>query len=134
MTHTFDAQSYTNLLIRYQPKPIATEAENEAAIALAQNLEHLAQRTPEEDLFLELLITLIEKFEREHYPILSESGESIMQHLMEARELEEVDLVPILGTKAAVTKILTHQRQIRWDEALMLADFFHVDASLFLET
>jgi HTH-type transcriptional regulator/antitoxin HigA len=37
---TFDAKSYTDLLVRYQPKPIATEAENEAAIALACELEH----------------------------------------------------------------------------------------------
>jgi len=57
---TFDAKSYTNLLVRYQPKPLATEAENEAAIALACELEHRPMRTLEEDIFLELLITLIE--------------------------------------------------------------------------
>lgn len=31
MIRTFDAKSYTDLLVRYQPKPIANEAENEAA-------------------------------------------------------------------------------------------------------
>lgn len=72
MTHTFDAQSYTDLLIRYQPKPIVTESENDRAIALAQELEHRSLRTPEEEVFLELLITLIEKFEAENYPILLE--------------------------------------------------------------
>jgi HTH-type transcriptional regulator / antitoxin HigA len=132
MTHTFDAQSYTNLLVRYQPKPIATEAENETAIALAQELEH-RQRTPEEDLFLELLVTLIEKFEQEHEPIPRGSGGSMIQHLMEVRDLDENDLVPILGTPAAVIEILGQERQIQQDEARKLASFFHVDASLFLE-
>lgn len=56
MTSTFDSKSYIDLLVRYQPKPITTEAENEAAIALAQNLEHRSNRTPEEDAFLELLL------------------------------------------------------------------------------
>ena len=58
---TFDTKSYTDLLVRYQPKPIAAKAENEAAIALACELEHRPMRTLEEDIFLELLITLIEK-------------------------------------------------------------------------
>jgi len=99
MTHTFDAQSYTNLLVRYQPKPISTQAENEAAIALAQKLEHRLDRTPEEDLFLELLLTLIEKFEQEHHPLPDVSKSSVVQHLMEARDLDMADLLPILGTK-----------------------------------
>jgi HTH-type transcriptional regulator / antitoxin HigA len=133
MTHTFDAQSYANLLVRYQPKPIATETENEAAIALAQELEHRDDRTSEEDLFLELLVTLIEKFEQEHTSIPKGSGSSMIEHLMEARELDTADLVPILGTQAAVTEILGSKRQIQRDEARKLADFFHVDASLFLE-
>ena len=48
------------------PKIIETE-ENEAAIALAEELEH-RDRTLEEDAFLKLLVTLIYKFEQEHYP------------------------------------------------------------------
>jgi hypothetical protein len=35
MIRTFDPKYYTDLLVRYQPKPIANEAENDAAIALA---------------------------------------------------------------------------------------------------
>jgi HTH-type transcriptional regulator / antitoxin HigA len=134
MTHTFDAKSYTDLLVRYQPKPIATEAENDAAIAIAQDLEHRSQRTPEEDLFLELLVTLIEKFEVDNYPIPKASGISMVQHLLEARGLSQADLISILGTKAAVTEIINGQRKIELHEARKLANFFHVDASLFLET
>lgn len=134
MTRTFDAKSYTDLLVRYQPKLIETEAENDAAIALAQDLEHRATRTPEEDVFLELLITLIEKFETENYPIPVGNPSLILRHLMEARELEIFDLVSILGTETEVSEILTDQRVIKVDEARKLAEFFHVDASLFLES
>ncbi|MEG4343908.1 transcriptional regulator [Microcoleus sp. A003_D6] len=62
MIRTFDAKSYTDLLVRYQPKPIANEAENEAASAVACELEHRPVRSLESELFLEVLITLIEKF------------------------------------------------------------------------
>ena len=44
---------------------IETEAENDHAILLASELEHKAQRTVEENAILDLLLTLIEKFEEE---------------------------------------------------------------------
>jgi len=107
---TFDAKSYTDLLVRYQPKPIATEAENEAAIALACELEHRPMRRLEEDIFLELLITLIEKFEAENYPMTAGDSASMLRHLMDARNLDKSDLIPILGTETEVEKILVSQR------------------------
>jgi HTH-type transcriptional regulator/antitoxin HigA len=132
MTHTFDAQSYIELLVRYQPKPIATEAENDSAITLAQELEHRPMRSLEENTFLELLITLIEKFEAEHYSIPTGTTGSTLQHLMDARDIEEADLIPVLGTQEQVAEILTAQRAIELDEARKLAEFFRVDLDLFL--
>lgn len=132
MTRTFDAQSYIELLVRHQPKPIATEAENDSAIALAQELEHRPMRSIEEDTFLELLITLIEKFETEHYPILAGNTSSMLRHLMDARDLEEADLIPVLGTQAKIAEILADMRAIELDEARKLAEFFRVNLDLFL--
>jgi len=134
MTRTFDAKSYTELLVRYQPKPIATEAENERAIALAQELEHRSPRTVEEEVFLELLLVLIEKFEAENYPISPVNSSSMVRHLMEARDLEESDLIPILGSTTAVSEILMNKRPIKHDEARKLAEFFRVEMDLFLES
>ncbi|MCU0571334.1 MAG: hypothetical protein MUF49_32805 [Oculatellaceae cyanobacterium Prado106] len=101
------------------------------ADSLAEDLEHRVQRTPEEDLFLELLLTLIEKFEEQHDPIPQSSGNAMVQHLLESRELNEADLIPILGTPTAVQEILSRQRSIQQNEASKLANFFHVDVSLF---
>ena len=132
MTHTFDSQSYTDLLVRYQPKPIATAAENDRAIALAQELERRPMRSLAEETFLELLMTLIEKFEAEHYPIPIGTPGSMLRHLMDARDLEPSDLIPILGTQEKVAEILTDERAIELDEARKLAKFFRVDLDLLL--
>jgi len=132
MTRTFDTQSYVELLVRYQPKPIATEAENDSAIALAQELEHRPLRSLEEETFLELLITLIEKFEAEHCPIPSGTPGSMVRHLMDARDLAAVDLIPVLGTQEKVTAILNDERPIQPDEARKLASFFQVNWDLLL--
>jgi HTH-type transcriptional regulator / antitoxin HigA len=132
MIRTFDAKSYTDLLVQYQPKPIANEAENDAAIALACELEHRPVRSPEEDLFLELLITLIEKFEAENYPTPPGNSASMLQHLMDARNLDKSDLIPVVGTETKVEEIIVNRRAIKIDEARKIADFFQVDISLFL--
>lgn len=132
MTPTFNAQSYVELLVRYQPKPITTEAENDRAIALAQELEHQPLRSLEEDTFLELLVTLIEKFEAEQYPIPTGTPQSMLRHLMDAREFDEGDLIPILGTPETVKALLLGQRAIQPDEARKLARFFQVDLDLLL--
>lgn len=132
MLRTFDAKYYTDLLVRYQPKPITNEAENEAAIALACELEHAPMRSQEEELFLELLITLIEKFEAENYPIPAGNTASMLQHLMNARDLDKSDMIPVLGTETEVEKVFVSGRAIEIDEARKLADFFQVDISFFL--
>ncbi|MCL1466133.1 helix-turn-helix domain-containing protein [Argonema galeatum] len=134
MTRTFNAKSYTELLVRYQPKPIVTEAENDRAIALVQELEHRSPRTVEEEVFLELLLVLIEKFEEENYPISTVNSISMVQHLMDARDLEESDLIPILGSETTVSEILMNKRPIKHDEARKLAEFFRVEMDLFLES
>ncbi|PHX55542.1 transcriptional regulator [Tychonema bourrellyi FEM_GT703] len=134
MIRTFDAKSYTDLLVRYQPKPIATGAENDAAIDLASELEHRPARSPEEELFLELLITLIEKFEAENYPMTAGNSASMLQHLMDARNLDKSDLIPFFGTEREVEEIMVNRRAIEIDEARKIADFFQVDISLFLES
>ncbi len=141
MIHTFNRESYANLLAQYQPKIIETESENEAAmvaertafgIALALALEHRPNRTPEEDAFLELLVTLIEKFEDEHYQLNASTPQSILQHLMEAKNLKQSDLVGILGSSGVVTEIVNGTREISKAQAKALGEFFRLSHTLFL--
>jgi HTH-type transcriptional regulator / antitoxin HigA len=75
-----------------------TEAENEAAILLAESLEH-RQRTPEEDALLELLTILIEKFEEDRYPVPTVSSDGMLVHLMEARNMKQEELVGVIGSR-----------------------------------
>ncbi|MEH1817860.1 MAG: hypothetical protein V7L31_01985 [Nostoc sp.] len=66
MTLTFNPDKYKDLLTAYLPKLIKTEAENEQALGIGEDLMH-RERTPEKDELYQLLITLIEKFEQEYY-------------------------------------------------------------------
>ncbi len=73
--------TYADLFAKYQPKAIDTEEENDAAIAIAEELDYRLNRTVGEDALLKLLAILIEKFEDEHYPIPEGTPHSMLRHL-----------------------------------------------------
>jgi len=133
MTLTFNSEKYTELLVKYQPKLIKTEEENQKALAIVEELMHHPNRTPEENELYELLITLIEKFEQEYYtPNQTTTPHSLLLFLMEQKEIKQSDLVGIIGSKGVVSEIVNGKREISKAQAKALGDFFHVDAGLFI--
>jgi len=138
MTLTLNRDTYGRLLAEYLPKVIENDAENEQAINLAVNLaealSHRENRSLEETTLLNLLLTLIEKYEQDHYPLEESEPHSILWELMEANNLQEKDLSDILGSKTIVSDILIGQQIITEKQAVKLGQFFHVDSSLFLST
>ncbi|MBO3457707.1 hypothetical protein G7B40_016780 [Aetokthonos hydrillicola Thurmond2011] len=134
MTLTFNPEKYKELLIAYVPKLIKTEAENEQALAIVEDLMH-RERTPEEDEVYQLLITLIEKFEQEYYqPIQQNNPLSMLFFLLEETGKNRYDLIEILGNENLVDNILNGQENINTEQARKLGEFFHVESSLFLKS
>ncbi|MTJ07728.1 type II toxin-antitoxin system HigA family antitoxin [Anabaena sp. UHCC 0204] len=133
MTLTFNPEKYKELLTAYLPKIIKTEAENEQALAIVEDLMH-RNRSPEEDELYQLLITLIEKFEQEYYQINQQHDpQSMLLFLLEQSDKSKVDLQAVLGSESVVDHILSGKQKITLDLAQKLGDFFHVEASLFHE-
>jgi HTH-type transcriptional regulator/antitoxin HigA len=92
-------------------RPIHTEAEYEAALAEIERLFDAAPHTPEGDR-LEVLATLVEAYEEQHYDIPAPDPiEAIIYH-MESRGLCRRDLEPYLGSRARVAEVLNRQRPL----------------------
>ena len=133
MTLTFNSDKYKELLSKYQPKLIRTEAENAKALAIVEELMHRPERSVEENELYELLITLIEKFEEEYYsPGTASTPHSMLLFLMEQREVKQADLVGVIGSKGVVSEVINGKREISKAQAKALGEFFHVDPSLFI--
>ena len=66
-----DARRYGQLLAEVLPRPIETEAEYERALEPINRLMSTPENKlkPEEDVLLELLAQLVERYEERHYPI-----------------------------------------------------------------
>jgi HTH-type transcriptional regulator/antitoxin HigA len=132
MTLTFDKATYGKLLSEFQPKAISSEEDYDLALEITENLLMNKNRSPEQTTLLNLFVTLIEKYEEEHYPMGEVAPHEILQHLMDARELRQADLVGILGSRGVVSEVVNGKRSISKAQAKALGQFFHVSPALFL--
>jgi HTH-type transcriptional regulator/antitoxin HigA len=131
MTLTFNSERYKELLTTYLPKVIRTEAENEEALAIVEDLMH-RERSPEEDELYQLLIILIENFEQGYYQLDEQTNpQSMLLFLLEQSGKTREDLEVLLGSKNLINRILNEKEQITPEQAQKLSDFFHVEPSLF---
>lgn len=76
---------------------ITTEAENTIALQNIEKLLAIPNATVEEERILQLSLTLVEKYEDEHYPMNDASPLDILLHLMEENNLKQADLVNVIG-------------------------------------
>jgi HTH-type transcriptional regulator / antitoxin HigA len=133
MTLTFSSEKYQDLLIKYQPKLIKNEEENEKALAIVEELMHRNNRSVEENELYELLIFLIEKFEQEYYsPGQQSTPHSMLAFLMEQKDINQSDLVGVIGSKEVISDVVDGRVEITKVQAKALADFFQVNVSLFI--
>ena len=58
---------------------------------------------------VELLVTLIEKFEKEHYQISLPDPIDAIRELMERKRLKDKDLIPAIGSKTTVNLVVNRK-------------------------
>jgi HTH-type transcriptional regulator / antitoxin HigA len=121
------------LLADIQPRVITTEQENDRALSFVESLLAEENLSPEKEQILRLLVSLIEKFEDEHYQLAASTPHSILLHLMEERGLRQTDLVGLIGSRGVVSEVVNGKRTISKSQAKSLGEFFHVDPSLFID-
>lgn len=132
MTFTFDTNVYGNLLAKFVPKVIETEEEYDRALAVAEKLTFAKNRTLEEKALHRLLVTLIEAYESEHYPMDKSLPHEILQHLMEVSDTRQADLVGIIGSSGVVSEVVNGKRAISKAQAKALSKYYKVSPSLFI--
>lgn len=132
MTLTFDQTKYRQLLAETLPQVIDSEQEYERILTVTEQLHFKKDRTLEEQKLYQLLVTLVELYETEHYPISEAAPHEILQHIMESSGIRQADLVGILGSSGVVSEVVNGKRAISKSQAKALADRFKVSPELFL--
>ena len=132
MTLTFNTAAYSNLLSQYVPQVIETESEYDRVLAIAERLTFAKNKTSEEKALYKLLVTLIEAYESENYPIEESAPHDILQHLMESSGTRQADLVGVIGSSGVVSEVVNRKRSISKAQAKALGDYFKISPSLFI--
>ncbi len=91
--------------------PIKTEADYEAALKEIEGLMFAEPDSPEGDR-LDVLVTLVEAYERTHYPMDFPDPVEAIKFRMEQQGLTVDDLVPVIGRKNRVYEILARKRPL----------------------
>ncbi|HAC63900.1 MAG TPA: transcriptional regulator [Cyanothece sp. UBA12306] len=132
MTLTFNQDTYRCLLFEMAPKIIESEDEYQQALTLAEKLTFQKNLTPEETAIYQLLVTLIEVYETQNFPMDSSTPQEIIRHLIEASGTRQADLVGIIGSSGVVSEVVNGKRAISKAQAKALGDYFNLDPSLFI--
>ncbi len=91
--------------------PIKTKRDYTRTLTEIEGLMGAGRGTPEGDR-LDVLVTLVEAWERKHYPIdLPDPVEAIKYH-MEQQGLRPKDLVPYIGSRNRVYEVLGRKRPL----------------------
>ncbi|MDA3835640.1 MAG: DNA-binding protein, partial [Spirochaetales bacterium] len=94
-----------------QAKIIKTEAEYDQALS---HIDELMDALPDthEGNELELLVTLVELYEKQEYAIDLPDAVSAIKFRMEQQDLKQKDIVPYIGSKSRVSEVLSGKRPL----------------------
>jgi len=92
-------------------RPIRTKADYEKALSDVERLWGAKSGTPKGDR-LDVLATLIDAYEAEHYPMEPPDPVEAIKFRMEQQGLSRKDLEPLIGTRTRVAEVLNRKRSL----------------------
>ncbi len=111
--------------------PIRTDADHAAAMAEIDRLWKFPEGSPEEDR-LDVLVTLVEAYERERWPIDSPDPVATIEAAMEAQGHTQNDLAKLLG-KSRASEVLARKRSLSLKMIRALEATWHIPATLLVK-
>ncbi len=114
-------------------RPIKNEEDYTQTLEYIENLMDAKPNTPQMD-ELEVLTTLVEAYEEQHYKIEAPDPIEAIKFRMEQEGLKQKDLVTIVGSKSRVSEILNRKRKLTIEMIRNLHKQLHIPVeSLFLD-
>lgn len=106
-------------------KPIRSEQDYKEALEYIDRFWDVKPNTKESDI-LEVLVTLVEKYEEEHFKIDEPDPIEAIKFIMEQRNLSNKDLIPIMGSSGRVSEVLWKKRKLSLSMIRKLHNEFHI--------
>lgn len=113
--------------------PIRTEADDDAAVAEIERLWGAEPGTDEGDK-LDILATLVEKYENEHWPIDTARVDPIdmLNYLIDEGGHTQAELAELLGSRSRASEILNRRRALTVEMIFRISEAWKVPAELLI--
>jgi len=123
---------YPKLLSETQPEVAHDEAVNERFIRVLRDLDaRWDTLSTDERKLHELLLLIIQDFEKRTYQIHSATPIEVIEELMAANDLKNKDLIGIFATESVVSEILSGKRRLTVEHIKRLSERFNVSPAVF---
>lgn len=113
-------------------KLIKTESDYLSALKRIDELFDSEPNTPEGD-ELELIVTLVELYEKNNFPIESPSPIEAIKFRMEQLNLTQKDLVQYIGSKSKVSEVLSGKRSLSLNMIRKLSVGLGISAEILIQ-
>lgn len=109
----------------FKIKPIKTAEDYKEALKAIDEVWDSEPDTPSAD-SLEILVTLVEKYESEHYKIEAPDPIEAVKFVIEQKQMKNTALTKILGSRSRVSEILNKHRKLTLKMIRNLHDVLHI--------
>jgi len=113
-------------------RPIRSEEDYEAVLAEIDELMDAEPGTSEGDR-LDVLVTLVEAYEARHWEIDLPDPVEAIRVRMEDKNLRQVDLVPMIGSRGRVSEVLSRKRDLTLPMIRRLAKGLDLGADVLIQ-
>ena len=113
-------------------KPIKSEQDYETALERLEVIFDALPGTEESD-ELEILGMLIEKYEKEHYPIELPDPIEAIKFRMEQMGYTQNDLAEMIGLKSRASEILNRKRKLSLEMIRTLTQKLHIPSEVLIQ-
>ena len=113
-------------------KIIETKKEYEVALKKFQSLFH-SKAGSEEEKDAKLLALLIENYENKNIHIPEPDPIEAIKFMMEQSQMNQNDLVKILGNKGNISKVLNRKRKLSLEMIRNLSKYLHIPADILIK-
>ncbi|MGB3758771.1 MAG: transcriptional regulator [Rivularia sp. (in: cyanobacteria)] len=113
-------------------RPIRTKTDYQEALREIELLFDDAENTVECDR-LDILSTLVEAYEKTHFPIELPDPIEAIHYYMDTRGLSRRDLEPCLGSRARVSEVLSRKRTLTLEMIRKLNQELNIPAEILIQ-
>jgi len=115
-------------------RPIKTEADYEWALAeVTKYFDHQPEIGSAQADRFDILSTLLEAYESEHFPISAPTPIEAITTYMEMHGLNQSALAGVIGSRSRASEILNYRRALTMDMAYRINREWHIPAEILLQ-